>query len=348
MDSDTRRENGIVDSSRFQELLVHRLHDALGRQRFSGGRLLDSVLVGHGDRFGVETRNGDGVLLLQLGLLLQPFRGFRDQVLLPRKSLVHRTQEVLSRGVHKEVGFDLLALFGQANINVYDASHTELGRLLGTGNETAHPPRDTIVESGADVDDEIGFLDQEIRCGVTVHAHKVQGQIVPFVETPQGVEGGAHGNLEFLREFFELDRAVVASLPGDDDRLLRPSDEFKHVGRDLVVQIQISFLGDRIRFPRESIRSPENLIRDVVIRVETVGCALHGFQFEIILVVDLEGQALFLVSESDGLEGFAVFSARCVNTCHATGVVGLSVGNIASHVLVDHLGRKDLVLQIFG
>merc|ERR1712176_1622088 len=229
---------------------------------------------------------------------------------------------------------------------MYDTSHTQLSRLLGTGNEIAHSCRDTIIESGAHVDDEVCFLDHEIRCRVTVHAHEVQGQIVSFVETSQSVQSCTDRNLEFFGKFFQLCGAAVASLSGNDDGFLCPSDKFQHVSGDLVVEMQISFLGDGLWFPRESIGGPKNSIRDMVIRVETVNGAGNGFQIEIVLVVDLEGQALVLVSESDRLERLTVFSMSCVNASHADSVVGLSVGNF-SNVGVDHFGRKNLVLQVF-
>mmetsp|Transcript_10520 Transcript_10520/g.30987 ORF Transcript_10520/g.30987 Transcript_10520/m.30987 type:complete len:603 (+) Transcript_10520:903-2711(+) len=293
-------------------------------------------------------RDGDGVLLLQAGLVLQPYlpTGDVSRIADGAQLPVHGLEELLPRGMHEEGRLNLLGLLGLANVNVDDTTSSLLGRLTRLGNEGADGARDAVVEARANVDDEVGLLDHEVGRRMTVHSQHVKGEGVALVEDAHGVEGGGDGDLQGLGEGLELLGRVVAALPGDDDGLLGSLDELDHLRHGLgAFEVTLSC--------RDSIailacgRAVDH-VSLVVIHHKLVirgGGRVDGLELEILVLAShLEWQGLFGVAQADGMEGLPRPSpAGQADEFLLVGVIHELPRPFGDEVLGD-----DLVLQVLG
>ncbi|KAI3481425.1 hypothetical protein L1887_56127 [Cichorium endivia] len=91
---------------------------------------------------------------------------------------------------------------------------------------------DTVVESCAEGDDEIGVLHGEVGVRRAVHAKHVQTERVELVERTQALEGGGYGDVVLLGELGEQLGALGRredALAGVDDGTLGDADETRRL-----------------------------------------------------------------------------------------------------------------------
>mmetsp|Transcript_30902 Transcript_30902/g.90328 ORF Transcript_30902/g.90328 Transcript_30902/m.90328 type:complete len:760 (+) Transcript_30902:108-2387(+) len=385
VDADAGGEEAVVHPVGGEDDLVHLLDDVLGRHLGPDLLVLRPVGPLHLDGFGSVLRDGDGILLLELGLVLEPRPGggggLRRGIVTANSQLgVDGPEEIDAGGMDEEVGLDLLGVLGLADVDVDDAAAALDGGPAGLGEERSEGTGDAIVEATANVNEEVALLHHKVGGGVAVHAQHVEGQRMALVEHPHGVEGGRHGNLEGFGERQQFGGSVVDALPGDDDGLPRLADEVEHVRQHRVAGVGV-VAGARHQLADAGGGGSVGLdlgLRDGVggVRVELVRFvpALPGAQGRteglrpggtVGSIDDVKGQALVGLAEVDGVVSPPVGSGVGGQTDERSVEVGrlgrrgrstaVAVrGGIGRHVsqtggkVGNEIVGNDLVLQILG
>ena len=368
VDADAGGEEAVVHPVGGEDDLVHLLDDVLGGHLGPGLVVLRSVLALDLDGFGTVLGDGDGIFLLELGLVLEPRSGGRGglDLAVPTESkhLVDGLEEIDAGGMDEEVRFHLLGMLGLADVDVDDPTPALDGGPAGLGQERSEGAGDAIVEPRPNVDEEVALLQHEVGGGVAVHAEHVEGQGMALVEYPHGVEGGGDGDLEGFGERQKFGGGVVAALPGDDDGLPRLLDEVEHFGHHLRARREVAGAGGG-----GAVGLDLGLVDGVGgVDVELVGFVGPGPRAEggtegEVGGVDVKGEALVGIAEVEGVVSLPVGSGVGAQTDKGgveVGRLGGRGGNVSSGVSIGgHVGEAggelldedvgdDLVLQILG
>ena len=128
----------------------------------------------------------------------------------------HRGEIAGERHVHP----DVLVELGRINVNV------DLGRVRRVGLEAAGHP---VVEAHAERQQQVGFLDRLVDPRLAVHAHHSHVERVVRRNRPDSQQRHGDRDAGALGEFADLPHRSrdEDAVPGEDDRALRPVDEFR-------------------------------------------------------------------------------------------------------------------------
>ena len=106
----------------------------------------------------------------------------------------------------KERWFDLLLVFGQANIHMHEIPPRPSAAARGASGTKSlmrRPVTHTIIKTRTNTENQIRFLDHAVGSWIAMHPDSIECQWISFVETSQQrVECSRDGNLERLRERF--------------------------------------------------------------------------------------------------------------------------------------------------
>ena len=368
VDADARGEEAVVHPAGGKDDLVHLLDDVLGGH-FRAGLLVLGAVVGLDlDGLGTVLGYRDGILLFELGLVLEPRSGGGGGLdfgtTTESQLLVDGPEEIDTGGMHEEVRFDLLGMLGLAYVDVDDTTASLHRGPSGFRQKAPEGTGNAIVEPRPNVDEEVALLHHKVGGGVAVHAQHVERQGMTLVEHPHGVEGGGDGDLEGFGERQKFVGGVVTTLSGDDDRLARLADQVEHFGQDLGARCQVADGGGgrSIRLDLGGVDGVGGMDIELVGFVST-GSGAEGRAEGEVGGGDVKGQTLRGISEVEGAVSLPV-GAGVGGEADEWGVERGRLGGGRGHVLsttfcggnisqtgrelLDEIVRNDLILQILG